>query len=260
MHSMQATRFLAGAFTTIVLSLQAAPLTAQGQPAADLPTAEQITAHFIEALGGSAALRRHSSFEAVGTVAVPAQGITATLEYQIAAPNKVFMRANIPGLGEITRGYDGEVGWSINPALGPAVMSGRELDQMREQADFFGPLTRGQFVDSMRTVERTDFDGHPCYAVKVFTKWGESFVEYYDVESGLLAGSVRTVSTAMGDMESTNYARNYRDFGGVLMPTETVQSTMGVDQIVSFDSVTYDAVDPAVFELPEAIKALVGGN
>jgi len=260
MHSKQVTRFLVGAVATIVLLFQALPLTAQQQPTAALPTAEQITAHFIDAVGGSAALRRYSSSTVFGTFGVPAQGMSGDLEIVSAAPNKLFVRITLPGFGEVTTGYDGEVAWAMNPAVGPTVMEGRELDQMRQQANYYGPLTADLFIDSAQTVERTDFDGHPCYAVKVFTKWGESYVEYYDVETGLVAGTVRTQSTPMGEVEMTSFVRGYRDFGGVLTPTESVQRAMGVEQRITVDSVTYGAVDPAVFELPEAIKALVGGN
>lgn len=257
MTIVRPTRWLAAATAAVILGPQASHLAAQ-ELTADLPSATQVTSRFVDALGGSEALRRYESTHLFGSFGVPSQGMSGDLEVAAAAPNRFFMRIALPGFGEVKAGYDGEVGWSMNPAMGPMVLEGRELDQMRQQADYYGPLSRDLYVDSMRTIEQTDFDGHPCYAIRVFTKWGESYVEYYDVETGLLAGSVRTVSSAMGEIESTSFAREYRDFGGVLTPTQNVQRAMGVEQVMSVDSVAYDAVDPETFELPEAIKALVG--
>ena len=48
-----------------------------------------------------------------------------------------------------------------------------------------------------------------------------------------------------------------KKFGNLLQPTVMKQSTSGVEIITTFTSIEYDKVDPAVFELPPAIKALV---
>lgn len=235
------------------------PAAPAAQPATALPSPQQLIAQHIEAAGGEAAIRRYTSSRAVGQLSIPAQGITGDVEVFNQAPNKFLLRVEVPGFGTVAAGYDGEVGWSHNPALGPMVLEGRMLDQMREQSDYYGLLSRDEYAASMTTLERTEFEGRPCYAVQVTTKWGEQYVEYYDAETGLMAGGVRDQESPMGAMETTTILRNYRDFGGVFAPAEMVQRTMNIDQIVTITEVEYDAVDPAVFELPPEIQALVGG-
>jgi hypothetical protein len=43
----------------------------------------------------------------------------------------------------------------------------------------------------------------------------------------------------------------------VLVPTTMTQSTMGVQQVLTFTSVEFDKVPPSMFEPPAAIKALI---
>ena len=48
------------------------------------------------------------------------------------------------------------------------------------------------------------------------------------------------------------------DFGGILVPTTTTQRVMGMEQIFTISDVNYEPIDPAVFELPKEIQALIG--
>jgi hypothetical protein len=50
---------------------------------------------------------------------------------------------------------------------------------------------------------------------------------------------------------------DYRDFDGVTLPTQMIQRVMGMEQVMTTDSVEWDTVDPAVFALPDQIKALL---
>lgn len=219
--------------------------------------ASDVYTRYVEALGGQDALRRPSSSRALGEFSMPMQGIRGDLEVLAAGPNRMLVRVDIPGIGTVRQGYDGEVGWSVNPATGAMVLDGMMLDQMRQQADFLGPLGMETYVDSARVVADTVFDERPCQKVRLVTKWGEEYFEYYDVETGLLAGTVRRQASPMGPMETTTVVSDYQDFGGILVPTRTVQETMGMEQVITVTAVEYDGVDPAVFTLPAEIAAMV---
>ncbi len=58
-------------------------------------------------------------------------------------------------------------------------------------------------------------------------------------------------------MEATTVLSEFKDFGGIMVPTRTVQTTMGMDQIITVTDVEFDVVDPSVFVLPKEIQALV---
>lgn len=231
---------------------------AAGQEA--LPTAKELNTRYVDALGGRAAIEQYESSHVTGTFSVPAQGIEGTLEVFSAAPALMRLNIEIPGLGTVQSGSDGETFWTINPAMGPMILEGNMMEQMRQQADFYAQLHPEQYIASSETVERTDFEGTPAYKVKVVTTWDEEYVEFYDVNSGLLLGSIRTQESPMGGVEAVTVLQDYRDFGGIMLPTRVVQRVMGMEQIMTTDSVAYDAVDPAVFALPDEIKTLLAAR
>ena len=224
-----------------------------------LPGAAEIVQRSIEASGGEAALRGHESRRASGVIEILGQGITGTIEIYAAAPDKLLVRTELPGLGLTLQGYDGEVGWSDSPFTGPVILVGLQLDQTRQQADFYGNLNADEYVAAREIVEETDFDGRRCYKMRVTTRWGEEYFEYYDVETGLVAGSRRTVASAQGDLDVVVYVSDFIEVDGVLTPTRMFQD-VGIAQIeMVFTEVEYDTVAPETFELPEAIRALLQG-
>ena len=61
----------------------------------------------------------------------------------------------------------------------------------------------------------------------------------------------------LADLTGTTVETDYRKFGNLLQPATVKQTVMGIQQVVTLESVEYDKVDPAVFEPPAPIKALV---
>ncbi len=235
-------------------SALALPRPARGQ---DLPSADELMVRFVESIGGAEAVASHTSRLVAGTFAVPAQGLSGSVEVYAAAPDRQFSRIEIGGVGVIRNGYDGEVGWMIHPAMGALTLDGRALDQTRQQADFYAPLHTDLYVTSRETIEEADFEGRATYKVKVTTTWEEEYFEFYDIETGRLSGTIRSRSTPMGDIESTNLLLDYRELDGYWVPMKTVTRALGVEQVFTFERIEFDAVDDAVFELPVEIQALI---
>jgi hypothetical protein len=86
---------------------------------------------------------------------------------------------------------------------------------------------------------------------------GNEDFEFYDVETGLRAGSIATRESPMGKVTTTSVEGDYKKFGNILQATTLVQKMMGVEQKLTLTGVEYDNVAPTVFELPEPIKALI---
>ncbi|KPK62184.1 MAG: hypothetical protein AMS21_08010 [Gemmatimonas sp. SG8_38_2] len=225
----------------------------------DLPTGREVIDRYVEAIGGEKAIREVSAQHMVGKMELRAQGVSADMEIFTAPPNKMLVKIEIPAVGSISTGFDGEVGWGINPMTGPMVLEGRELDQMRQQADQFASLHPDHLIESLETVEKTEFQEHTCYKVKVVTTWGEEYYEYFDVDSGLIIGVERTQSSPMGEIPVTSIISDYKEFGNLLVATKTVQQTMGVEQILTVSELENVDLDPAMFELPAEIKAMTEG-
>jgi hypothetical protein len=236
----------------------AAPKTAAPKAEAELPSARSVIERHIKAIGGREAVLSHTSQHATGTFSVPAQSLVGTVEiFGAANPNRAALKVNVPGLGEIASGYDGSHGWSVSPLLGPMLQVGKELEQSKFDADFYGDLRDPKRYRSMKTVEKTTFDNKTCYKVSLVRDDGSEDFDFYDVATGLRAGSVNTRETPMGSVKTTSIESGYKKFDNLLLATSVVQQIMGVEQKIELASVEFDNVPPGAFDLPEQIKALI---
>jgi hypothetical protein len=234
-----------------------APATQQTPAEAALPAAQIIIDRHIEASGGRKALQAHSSVNAKGSVTVPTAGITGSVEINAARPNKTVAKMTLAGLGEIAEGFDGTTAWTVSPVTGPMVATGDELAQKAFDADFDRTLGIATKYESIKTAEKTTFEGRPVYRVELTKKGGRTDIEFYDVGTGLKAGSMVERTNPMGTISMTTTMTDYKKFGDLLQPTVIKQTAAGAQVVMTFTSFEYDKVDPAVFELPVPIKALI---
>jgi hypothetical protein len=222
-----------------------------------LPAATEIIDRHIKAIGGREAVMSHGSSRATGTFGVPAAGLTGSVEVFAAKPNRMLMKITIPGLGEMLEGFDGTNAWSVSPMTGPALHQGKQLDERRFDSEYYGELKAADRYESMTTVEKTTLEGRPVYKLRLVRKGGGEDTEFYDVETGLKAGSVNTRETPMGTITATTVETDYKKFGNLLVPTTIKQSGMGVEQVMTINAVEFDTVDAKVFDPPAQIKALI---
>jgi hypothetical protein len=247
--------FALGAVSAAAQSAQAP--AAKTADAAALPAPQSILDRHIAAIGGREAMKKHSSVHVTGTISVPANGISGTVETFAARPNKQLEKMTLAGVGDILRGFDGTHAWSNDPMRGPSLATGKELEERMIDADFDANLNASTRYSSMKTLEKTTFDGRECYKLSLTRKDGVEDIEFYDVATGLKAGSINTRESGMGKITATSTLREYKKFGDILQPTAVTQSAMGAEFNLTITSIEYDKVDPAVFGVPAAIKALV---
>lgn len=247
-------------FSFVLVGAPVIPVRAQSPAAsstATLPSAKSILDRHIEAVGGRQALAKRSSVHVTATQSVAAQGLSGNLEIFSARPNKQLLKMTMPGIGEILEGFDGNHAWSMNPMTGPTLTTGEEREQKALDADFEGTLNAAARYTSIETLEKTTFDGRDCYKVKLVRKDGVEDIDFYDVATGLKAGSINTRKNPMGTITATTTLHDYKKFGDLLQPTVMKQQVMGTEIVTTITSVEYDKVDPSVFELPAQIKALI---
>lgn len=229
----------------------------KAEPAAKLPAASEIISKFVQAMGGKEAYLKIESQHAKGKFEMPAQGISGDLEVFHKRPDRLRIKVNIPGVGDILTGFDGKVGWSVNAAMGPMLLDGKQLEQMRDEADFNAVLHDLNNYKSMETIEVTQFDNKQCYKLKLVKKSGQEVTEYYDLKSNLLIGMVMSQESPLGQMVVTNILAEYKKYNDVLFPTKVTQKMGPIEQTMTMASHELNQVDDSAFELPEQIKALV---
>ena len=245
-----------------VAALLLAPLYAQAPPKTETPAAlpdgRGLIDRHVKAIGGREAILSHKSMHATGTLTVPASGMTGDIEiFQAANPNRSLARTTVKDIGEISEGFDGSHAWSVTPMTGPMLKVGKDLQQTKLDAEFYGDLRDPKTYTEVKTVEKTTFDGRPCYKVSLKRIDGVEDFEYYDAATGLRAGGVRTRDTVMGTMTISTIETGYKKFGNLTVATTLTQQVMGTEQKITLLTVEFDKVPATALEPPAAIKALI---
>jgi hypothetical protein len=251
------------AATTTTSTTASTTRTTTTQPQAtttssSLPTGRAIIDRYVKAIGGRDAVLRHNSIRYIGNFEMPAAGMKGNLTVVQAAPNKMAMTVDLPGMGQVVSGYDGTVGWSINPMQGPRVLEGKELEQLREDAGPSAMLRASDRIRSAETVELTSMGGQACYKVKITYNSGRESFDCYSPETGLLVGMTQTQESPMGSVQVTTLFDDWKEFGGLKTATKMRQQMLGQEQVLTIDRLEFDRADDAkAVEAPEQIKPLV---
>ncbi|HLL84865.1 MAG TPA: hypothetical protein VK420_19505 [Longimicrobium sp.] len=239
---------------TLALSALVIAGSARGAAAQELPSAKQIVERYVEAIGKDAATR-HNFRRVVAEMTLPTGAMTMDMKF--ARPNKMVVNAEMPGLGAVRSGFDGARGWTVNPMSGAQLMEGKELEQLLRQADFDASFNLAAQFPSMTTVERSTANGQPCHRVRMVSVSQDTVHACFDVATGLMSQMQTRQESQMGKLETTVNMLDYKDFGGVKMPTRTVTQVMGQEMTMTIKSVSTDPIAPAEFEPPAEIKALM---
>lgn len=236
------------------LAVLAASRLAIGQA---LPSAKELMDRHDAAVGGRAALEKHTSTHQSGSLSIAAAGIEATLDLYRARPSLFLQKIVIGPMGEVLQGYDGKIAWAMQGGQA-TVLDSSMTQQAKYNSDFFGNFHDMARYRSAETVELTDFDGRKCYKVKIVRIAGAEGFEFFDAATGLGAGMIASMDSPMGGkVEQTSVFGDYRDFGGVKIPTRITQKGAMGEVVIIIKTMDFDDVDAATFVLPDAVKALV---
>ena len=250
MNGKQTIRF------TFALTILAAGGAGAQQNTASLPAASVLVGKYATAIGAPAMIKAQQ-VTTKGGMTMSAAGITATFEVLQLAPNLMQMVTTIPGVGAIQVGFDGTTAWSVDPMQGPRVLTGKEADEIREQADPRATARSAELFSAAQTVADTTMNGERCYLVKFNWKSGRESFDCYSATSGLMVGSKSVQQTQMGQIPVTTLYSDYKKFGDFMVPTKTVNSMMGQEQVMTITAVQVGSGAGVTIVAPAEIKALV---
>ena len=101
--------------------------------------ADEVLAKYVTALGGRAALEKITSRVSRGSFELSGVAISGPVELYAKAPNLRLVVLK-PGQQIFEDGYDGRVGWELNPDDGVTDKTGLELGSFARDSDFYQPL------------------------------------------------------------------------------------------------------------------------
>ncbi len=239
----------------VVLLVLCSPLAAE--PATQPVTAEAILLRHVEAIGGQAARDDVTSQRQVGTLELPALGITGELTILVAAPDKIRVTVNLPGLGVIEQGAAGSVGWANDPFSGPRVMSDIERLLLTRVINSEDPM---KGFTSAKVAGEEEIAGTAATRVDLVAEAGHQVSEWYAIETGLRLKRTATWQTDFGPEEQSIVYSDYRPIGEstLLAPHRSEQNAGGNDIVVTIkETQSNPELDDDAFAPPPAVAKLL---
>lgn len=245
--------------TRNVLALAAALLLSLPAMAADL-TVDEILARNIEAKGGKDKLSALKSVRFSGKMALGG-GMEAPFTMTKARPQQMRLEFTIQGMTGI-QAYDGATGWTVMPFMGkkdPEVMSEEMLKQVKDEADFDGPLmdyaAKGNKVE---LVGQEDVEGTPAWKLKVTSKEGNETFLLLDADSFLEIKAAAKRKVQGQEVEGETTFGNYQEVDGLLFPHSIEMKAKGAPagQTITIEKIELNPTLAAeAFTMPKAAAA-----
>lgn len=253
----------AGTLIALVFALSSAsqPVAAQnGDGAAPLPSGREIVDRHVEAIGGRAALLRLESREVWASFEIPGERLRGTIEVFAARPNKRVLRVSQRDAGTTVTGFDGVTAWKKEPGKQAVALRGRELAQVRDDAVYDFDLHDDPDVTALQSLGPTKWEGRECHRVRVRSRSGREWVEFYDVVTGLFSGSESRRETDKGQVTVKTVVSGYKAYDGVRLPSMLSLRSGGVEQVIRIIRVRHNAVSQAAFTPPPGVGRAAEGD
>ncbi|MCP4659170.1 MAG: hypothetical protein GY856_27485, partial [bacterium] len=222
------------------------------------PKAEEILDGYVEATGGEAAYAKLTNRVGKATIELAAQGITFSTTIYHARPNKLYSVAEAEAFGKIESGTDGDVVWEINLMTGPQIKEGEERAFLLRSSALDSVVNWREYFKEVEYAGQETIDERPCHKIVLTPEEGKPETRYYDQESHLLVKIEMTLQLPMGPIPMEVYSSDYRAVDGILMAHRARVLTMGMERIVTTESIEHNVELPAdLFDLPGEIQALL---
>src|SRR5262252_6143579 len=194
-------------FLTAVLVVTAVTAAAQ--------TADDIVAHYLNAVGGMEKIQAVKSLRRTGKF-IGSGGFEAAIVQENKRDASVREEFLLQGMTGVNA-YDGKTGWKIEPWNGkkdPEALGEEEMKEIVEDADFDGPL-----VDYKRKGYQVEFagmdkfEGTDAYKVRVRKPCGDTYTYYLDTDfympikidvKRIVRGEERFYEAALADYKLVN--------------------------------------------------------
>jgi hypothetical protein len=214
---------------------------------------ELLTKHF-NALGQSKLIKPASIIQE-GTLSQPG-GMETKVLMMYKRPLKSRMEISMQGQTMI-QAYDGKKGWGLVPMQGKnniVDITGKPLDQIKEQADFDGILYNWE--KKLKSVVPDGYemiDGKKAYRLRVTKKSGNVIYVYIDPNSYLTIKSAEMIKSPQYNGMAEIRFGNYKKIDGISIAHEMnfVLNNQSISRFI-FSKITLNQdIDDKEFQKPE---------
>ncbi len=198
------------------------------------PSPEEIINHYIEAIGGEAALLKIKSRVSTGIVELPL-GLSGTVEIYEQAPNRSSVIMNLKGFGSVQQTSDGGRRWMQDPVRG--YISFPAGNQEATSDDLHRELRFRSLIKTLRFARKEKVGDRDCFVLDRIAAGIVVEHLFFDITTGLLV------------RENNTYLEEYRDVEGVKVPFVVRESAAGnLSTVIRLKEVKHNVtIDAAKF-------------
>jgi outer membrane lipoprotein-sorting protein len=221
---------------------------AQGAPSG--PSADQILAKYVTALGGASAINKVSSRVQTGTSTFG--GYSVPIEIYSKAPEKRISIMKMPNAESVTA-YDGTSGWMSSTGRPLREMNSAEQEAAKMDADLHFATDVQQEFSDWRVLPQEKVGDHETQVLRGRMPDNPPIKLYFDAQSGLLLRLVRYAETPLGNNPTQIDYSDYRDVDGVKVPFIWAVSRPGNHFTIQIEKTQQNVpIDDAKFAKPPA--------
>lgn len=244
----------------LLLALALAALALPAANAARAATVDEILTKHFEAQGGLEKLKKMQTCRMTGKMSM-GNGAEVVITMERKRPGKSRTEFAVNGMTGV-RVADGANSWQFMPFMGqpaPERLSGEDLEEAIEQADFDGPLmdwkAKGHALELVGT---EPVDGAPAYKLKLTRKGDKVEFYYLDAESYLAVKREAKRVVRGTEIDGEAWLSDYKEVAGLMMPFTMTQGMKGSErrQAMTFEKIEVNVpLDDARFVMPVAAAA-----
>ena len=219
-------------------------------------TVDELVGKYVKTIGGMDKLQAVRSMRATGKFD-GGGGFTAQVLQENKRPNMVREEFALQGMAQVL-GYDGKVGWMINPFQGKkdAETVGEEgLKQLLEDSDFDGPLVNyKEKGNKVEYIGKEDYEGSDVYKLKVTLANGT--VKHYFLDTDYYVPiKIETKQMVRGtEIEFETILGDYKESGGVYFPFSIESGAKGSSNrsVITYEKIEINpTMEDSHFNMPK---------
>lgn len=224
-------------------------------------TADEVIEKSITAIGGRAALLKLKTRSMTGTITLstPVGEIAGSVEIVNATPNKSrnVIKADLTALGVgplvLDQRFDGNAGYVLDSMQGNRVMTGNQLDNLRNSSFPHPFLNYKDLGTAARLGGKEKVGDREAYVVLFEPTSGSVVHQYIDAETYLPIKTVMTVEVPQlgQQVEQATEFLDYREIDGIKMPFQLRATSSVQNYTITIAKVEHNiAIDDALFSKP----------
>ena len=187
---------------------------------ASLPTAEEVLAGYVKAVGGAPALQKINTRIAKGS-RIGADGVLVPEDVYQKASNKILVVTTYPEVAFST-GFNGTAGWGANSKGEVRELPAALLTQLKSDAEFYKELKISEMYRKLTLTGKSKIGDEEVYVVEAIPR--DALTErhpeklYFSVRTGLLVRKYVEAELVLGMFPLQTDYEDYREVDAIKQP------------------------------------------